>query len=469
MGRKTVAFLRSDESLRLGAPGAPAFCVKSRSMSPTSPSSVPPVPSPADPRPSPLPAEPVAHVRRRLLDKRVTLCVTGSIAAYKAVILLRLLQREGASVEVVLSRGASEFVGAATFAGLTGRPPHTDMFAPAQGGELHVDLARRSDLVLIVPATADVISRLAAGRADDLVAALALCAKCPVLLAPAMHPNMWEHRATQRNVELLAQDAKVGFVGPVQGEVASGETGIGRMAEPELILGFVVSRLTQPTLRRRHLVITAGPTAEDIDPVRTITNRSSGKMGFAIAERAAMHGARVTLISGPVALPTPSGVTRVDVRSALAMRGAIWQALHPDLSAADALIMAAAVADYRPAETHATKLKRGEGSLQLELQPNPDLVAEIGEARRGQLPVLVGFALETDSDEGVVSHAREKLAKKKVDLVFANRADESLERDDVRALLVSPDDVNDLGILPKEDAADRLLDWLATRLRERSG
>lgn len=430
------------------------------------PVSEPPLPSLADPRPSTFPPDRVPRVRRRLIGKRITLCVTGSIAAYKAVVLLRLLQKEGAEVEVVMSRGAAEFVGAATFSGLCGRPPHTDMFAPTQGGELHVDLARRSDLILVVPATADVLARLAAGRADDLIAALALCAKCPVLLAPAMHPNMWEHRATQRNVELLAQDQKVGFVGPVRGEVASGESGIGRMAEPDLILGFVVARLTQPTLRRRHLVISAGPTAEDIDPVRTLSNRSSGKMGFAIAERAAMHGARVTLITGPVALPTPAGVTRVDVRSALAMRGALWQALHPDLSAADALIMAAAVADYRPLETHATKLKRGKGPLTLELEPNPDLIAEIGAARAGALPLLVGFALETDSDEGVVLRAREKLQKKKVDLVVANRADESIERDDVRAVLVSEKEHTDLGTLPKDDAADQLLQWVAARLRE---
>jgi phosphopantothenoylcysteine decarboxylase/phosphopantothenate--cysteine ligase len=405
-------------------------------------------------------------VRRRLAGKRITLCVTGSIAAYKAATLLRLLLKEGAQVEVVLSRSASEFIGAATFAGLSGKAPFSDMFTAPAGGELHVELAARSDLVLVAPATADIIARLASGRCDDLTTALSLCAKCPLLLVPAMHPNMWEHPATQRNVKTLAEDLRAAFVGPVRGEVASGETGIGRMAEPDVILGFVVAQLTKSTLRRRHLVITAGPTAEDIDPVRTLSNRSSGKMGFAIAERAAMHGAKVTLIAGPVALPTPPGVTRVDVRSALAMRGALWQALHPDLSAADVLIMAAAVADYRPAQTHATKLKRSSEPVQLELVANPDLIAEIGEARRGELPVLVGFALETDSEERVVARAREKLIKKKVDLIVANHADESLGLDDVRALLVSSRDCRDLESMPKEDAADHLLDWVATRLRE---
>lgn len=412
--------------------------------------------------------DPERRVRKRLQGKRVALCVTGSIAAYKSATLLRLLLKEGAEVEVVLSRGATEFVGAATFSGLSGKPPLVEMFQPGLGGELHVQLAARTDLVLIAPATADVLARLADGRADDLVTALVLCSKCPLLIAPAMHPNMWENAATQRNAQLLGQDRRVGFVGPVRGEVASGDVGLGRMAEPEVIREFVVAQLTQPTLRRRHVVITAGPTAEDIDPVRTITNRSSGKMGFAIAERAAMHGAKVTLITGPVALPTPPGVTRIDVRSALAMRGALWQALHPDLTAADALIMAAAIADYRPAQTHASKLKRSESPLKLELLQNPDLIAEIGEARRGELPLLVGFALETESGEKLIARAREKLVKKKVDMIVANRADESLELDDVRASLVSVRDCDELKPMPKEDAADRLLDWVAARLRERS-
>ncbi|HWA76715.1 MAG TPA: bifunctional phosphopantothenoylcysteine decarboxylase/phosphopantothenate--cysteine ligase CoaBC [Polyangiaceae bacterium] len=405
-------------------------------------------------------------IRRRLQGKRIALCVTGSIAAYKSALLLRLLLKEGAEVEVILSRGASEFIGAATFAGLNGKAPFSDMFATPPGGELHVDLAARSDLVLVAPATADVIARLAGGRSDDLITALALCAKCPLLIAPAMHPNMWEHPATQRNVKTLALDARASFVGPVRGEVASGDIGMGRMAEPEVILGFVAAQLTKRTLRRRHVVITAGPTAEDIDPVRTLSNRSSGKMGFAIAERAAMHGAKVTLITGPVALPAPPGVTRVDVRSALAMRGAIWQALHLDLSGADALIMAAAVSDYRPAQAHASKLKRTQEALQLELVPNPDLLAEIGEARRGEMPLLVGFALETDSEDRLVAHAREKLIKKRVDLIVANHADESLGLDDVRARLVTPRDCRDLASMPKEDAADLILDWIATRLRE---
>lgn len=218
----------------------------------------------------------------RLRGKRITLGVTGSIAAYKAVALLRALAREGAEVEVVLTESGAQFVGAATFAGLLGRPPHTSMFGGGVGGELHVSLGRNSDLLLIAPATADCLARLAQGRADDLLTATALCTRGPILVAPAMHPSMWSHPATQRNVQLLLADQRVGFVGPVEGEVASGEVGVGRLAEPETILSFVIAQLGSGSLRGRHLVVTAGPTAEDIDPVRFISNRSSGKMGFAL-------------------------------------------------------------------------------------------------------------------------------------------------------------------------------------------
>jgi phosphopantothenoylcysteine decarboxylase / phosphopantothenate---cysteine ligase len=402
----------------------------------------------------------------RLRGKRITLCVTGSVAAYKSVLLLRLLKQEGAELEVVLSHGATQFVGAATFAGLLGRAPHGSMFAEGLAGELHVELAKRSDLLLIAPITADMLARLAQGRADDLATATALCAACPILVAPAMHPKMWVHPATQRNVQTLVADQRVGFVGPVEGEVASGDVGAGRMAEPDTIVSFVVAQLSSGSLRGRHIVVSAGPTAEDIDPVRFISNRSSGKMGFALAERAAAHGARVTLVAGPVALPTPAGVTRVDVRSALAMRGALWQALKPDLSGADALIMTAAVADYRPAETHASKLRRGETSIGLELVPNSDLLAEIGAARKSVRPVLVGFALETETDERLVAAARQKLAKKRVDLVFANHPDTSIGRDNISGSLVSVREARPLGPLPKRDAADRILDFVVAELQK---
>jgi phosphopantothenoylcysteine decarboxylase/phosphopantothenate--cysteine ligase len=402
----------------------------------------------------------------RLAGKRITLCVTGSVAAYKAVLLLRALKHEGAELEVVLTSGGAEFVGAATFAGLSGKPVHTSMFDAGAAGELHVELAQRTDLLLIAPATADVLARLAHGRADDLLTATALCATCPVLVAPAMHPSMWSHPATQRNVQSLVADRRVGFIGPVEGEVASGDVGVGRLAEPDTIVSFVIAQLSSGALRGRHVVVTAGPTAEDVDPVRFISNRSSGKMGFALAERAAAHGAKVTLIAGPVSLATPAGVTRVDVRSALAMRGALWQALKPDLSGADALVMTAAVADYRPAETHASKLKRGAESIALELVPNDDLLAEIGAARKAERPVLVGFALETETNERLVNVARGKLAKKRVDLVVANHPDSSIGKDQITGSLVGVREAEAFGPVAKHEAADRILDFVVKRLLE---
>jgi phosphopantothenoylcysteine decarboxylase/phosphopantothenate--cysteine ligase len=397
-----------------------------------------------------------------LSGRRVTLGVTGSIAAYKAAALLRLLRRAGASVEVVLSRAALEFVGPATFQGLNAKPPLGELFDRDHGGELHVDLARNSDAIVIAPASADCLARLATGRADDLIAAIALSARCPVLVAPAMHPNMWSHPATQRNVVTLGRDG-VRFVGPVDGEVASGDRGLGRMAEPEQI-ALEVSRLfSGGPLSGRRIVVTAGPTLEALDPVRSLSNRSSGKLGFALAERARARGADVTLIAGPVALSTPPGVRRVDVESALSLQRALWDALGPDLSKADALIMAAAVADYRPKAASESKLKRS-GPLTLELEPNPDLLAEIGARRTAARPVLIGFALETDTDERIVASAREKLTKKRVDLVVANHAAESIGRDDIRITLVGPDTASPFGPVPKAEAAERLLDWLVARL-----
>jgi phosphopantothenoylcysteine decarboxylase/phosphopantothenate--cysteine ligase len=392
--------------------------------------------------------------------------VTGSVAAFKAPTLARLLRKRGAEVATVLSRAAREFIGPATFAAITERPVIMDMFDPAYGGELHVELGCKSSLILIAPATADVLSRLAAGRADDLITATALCAECQVLVAPAMHPAMWAHPATQRNVTTLRGYGRFEWVGPVRGEVATGQVGLGRMAEPEEVVDSVTRLLSASDLTDRHIVITAGPTAEDLDPVRFIGNRSSGKMGFALAAQAAMRGARVTLIAGPAALATPYGVQRVDVRSAIAMRDAVWQALGPDLSNAHALIMAAAVADYRPAQVACSKIKREASSMTLELVENPDILAEVGHARRGQAPVLVGFALETDDDELVIARARDKLASKRVDLVVANHPADALERDDSRPTLVRADEAVSLGVLSKDDLASQILDFVSTRFTE---
>lgn len=401
--------------------------------------------------------------------RTVTLCVTGSIAAYKAVLVVRRLLTDGAHVNVVMTPSAREFVGAATFAGLTGRPVYGELFAPDQPGEPHVELGKASDLVLVVPATADVLARFAAGRADDLTSALALCARCPILVAPAMHPSMWNHPATERNVRTLHADGRVHFVGPVDGAVASGELGMGRMAEPDDIVAAAGALLGSGPLHGVRVLVTAGPTTEDIDPVRYIGNRSSGKMGFAIAERAAALGGAVTLIAGPVSLPTPPRVTRIDVRTAESLKTALWQVLGTDLSGADVLIMSAAVADYRPATPSSTKIRRTDQPLTLSLLPNPDLLAEVGRARQGARPLLVGFALGTETEADAVATARKKLADKRVDLVVSNHAAESIGRDDIVAMLVTESSCEVVSRAPKRVLAERLLAWVASALAARLG
>jgi phosphopantothenoylcysteine decarboxylase/phosphopantothenate--cysteine ligase len=390
--------------------------------------------------------------------RTVALCVTGSIAAYKAVEVARLLVKAGAKVLPVMTGSAARFLGPVTLAGITGEPVASDMWDASFAGEMHVRLAERVDLVAIVPATADVLSRLAHGRADDLVTALALCARGPVLAAPAMHPRMWEHPATQRNVAELAAQKRVTLVGPVSGEVASGDVGVGRMAEPEAIAAAIAAALSPRDLAGMRIVVTAGPTLEDVDPVRFLGNRSTGKMGFALAERAAARGAEVTLVAGPVSLPTPHGVKRVDVRGAVTMRQALWQAMGLDLSRADALLMAAAVADHRPTETSASKIKKGDERVTLELVRNPDLLAEVGAARAGRRPVLVGFALETERGDALVAYARRKLKEKKVDLVVANEAGDSFGREDNVATLVSAVDAQALPTMSKASLADVILE-----------
>ncbi|HEY1960277.1 MAG TPA: bifunctional phosphopantothenoylcysteine decarboxylase/phosphopantothenate--cysteine ligase CoaBC [Polyangiaceae bacterium] len=393
----------------------------------------------------------------RLAGKTVALCVTGSVAAYKAPIVVRLLRKEGARVVPVMSSGAEKFLGAATLSALTGEEVVRDMFAAP--GEVHVALGAEADAVVVVPATADVLARLAQGRADDLVAALVLCAKGRVLAAPAMHPRMWNNPATQRNVKELARLGRVELVGPVLGEVASGDEGPGRMAEPEAIVAAVVLALTPKDLDGLAIVVTAGPTIEDMDPVRFLGNRSTGKMGFAIAERAAARGARVTLLAGPVNLPTPPRVDRVDVRSALQLQAAL-----ANVGEVDAIVMAAAVADYRFAETSVTKVKKGGESASIDLVRNPDLLAALGAARKGSRPVLVGFALETGTRAHVVAEARRKLREKKVDVVVANEARVAFGGDDNEISFVTENRDERLPRASKIDLADALLDRIKSLL-----
>jgi|HubBroStandDraft_2_1064218.scaffolds.fasta_scaffold15255_3 phosphopantothenoylcysteine decarboxylase/phosphopantothenate--cysteine ligase len=403
-----------------------------------------------------------------LAGRTVALCVTGSIAAYKAVEVARLLVKSGAKVLPVTTASGARFVGPVTLSGVCGEAVATNMWDPAYAGELHVRLAQRADVVAIVPATADVLARLAQGRADDLVTALALCARGPVVAAPAMHPRMWEHPATLRNVAELREQKRVTLVGPVSGEVASGETGMGRMAEPAAVFEAIAAHLGAAgagvgvgagDLAGLRVVVSAGPTLEDVDPVRFLGNRSSGKMGFALAERAAARGADVTLVAGPVSLATPGGrVRRVDVRSALDMRDAIWNALGRDLSRADALVMAAAVADHRPVDVSPTKLKKGDARATIDLVKNPDLLGEVGNARSGRRPVLVGFAVETAGGDALIAYARRKLTDKRVDLVVANEAAASFGRDDNRAVLVTHDTAEALPPASKAAVSDVVWD-----------
>jgi len=397
----------------------------------------------------------------------VALAVTGSVAAYKSAEVARLLVKQGLRVVPMMTRAAREFLGPQTLSAITGCRVVGEMFeGESRGlggapGEVHVDLAREASLLVIAPATADVLSRLAQGRADDVITALALCSSKPVLVAPAMHPDMWSHPATQRNVEQLRADGRIELIGPVDGEVASGERGVGRMAEPDAIVEAVLSKTTVRDLDGLKVLVTAGPTLEDFDPVRYLGNRSTGKMGFAVAARAAARGAEVTLVAGPVSLPTPFGVRRIDVRSAIALRSAVWQALGTNLNGADALVMTAAVADYRPAEEHRAKVKRTDKPLSLDLVPNPDILAEIGAARVAKTPVLVGFAVETDTDERIVAAALNKLEAKRVDFVVANHAHDSFGRDDNRAAIVARGGAEALGVLSKAELADRVLDRVA--------
>ena len=392
-------------------------------------------------------------------DRKVALAVCGSIAAYKAVVVARELVAHGIAVTPVMTASAAHFVGPLTLSGICGRAVVRDMFDASYSGEIHVDLGRQMDLVLIVPATADVLARLATGRADDIVTALALSAQCPVLAAPAMHARMWEHPATQRNFATLRDDGRVKLVGPVSGPLASGESGMGRLADPDAIVTAALVILAgRRDLAGFRIVVTAGPTVEDLDPVRFLSNRSSGRMWFAVAERAAARGAEVTLVTGPVELGTPPSVKRIDVRGAKEMKSALDAALGPDLGAADALVMSAAVADYAPREQQAHKMKKVGDTAVLELVRNPDLLAGVGAARRGPRPVLVGFAVETAEPDILVAYAQKKLREKKVDLVVANAAAEAFARGTNRATFVTESAAEALPLMSKIDLADQILD-----------
>jgi phosphopantothenoylcysteine decarboxylase/phosphopantothenate--cysteine ligase len=389
---------------------------------------------------------------------RVLLGVSGGIAAYKACEIIRLLRRNGHEVRVVPTPNALEFVSALSLQTLSGHPVRTDLFSSTEESEIsHIDLADWADVVVIAPATASLLARLANGLADDLLSTACLATRAPMLVAPAMNVNMYEHPATQANLEVLAKRG-VRIVGPDRGELACGWEGPGRLAAVDEIVAAVERLTVEPSLAGEVLLVTAGPTNEPVDPVRVLTNRSSGRMGFALAQEAARRGAEVTLVAGPVQLPTPPGVERVDVETAEEMRGAVLEGLER----ATIVIKTAAVSDYRVESPAKQKLKRGSDPRVLQLVPNPDILAEV--ARQKGTRTVVGFAAET---ENVLEYARGKLEQKGCDLIVANdvsRADVGfdVDRNEVWIVGPAPDDVVHAGPSSKQEVAERILD----RIRE---
>ena len=391
---------------------------------------------------------------------RITLGVTGGVAAYKAAELVRRLQQEGFTVQVVMTRGAREFVTPLTFAALSGQKVITELFGDSSGSEAnlesaieHIAVAQRTDLLLVAPATADIIAKFARGIADDFLTTLYLASTAPVVVAPAMNVNMWNHAATQENVEMLrARGVKI--VEPAEGYLACGMSGPGRLAGQEDILTAVHEVLKgQRDLEGETILVSAGPTWEDLDPVRYITNRSSGKMGYAVAEAAARRGAKVILVSGPVNMETPAGVERIDVRSAEEMHLVVAERFP----AASIAILAAAVADYRPVERRGEKMKKADTLLTISLEPTTDILAEV--AKNKGRKIVVGFAAET---EHVTENARRKLSSKNADLIVANdvTAEGAGFDQDTNVVTLFSRDGRDLALpkLPKSEVAQRILD-----------
>lgn len=374
-----------------------------------------------------------------LAGKRLVLGVTGGIAAYKAAELSRLLIQEGVEVQVVMTESAGRFVGASTFQALTGNKVFTRLWdADMTNSMAHISLSREADAILIAPASADFIAKLAHGLADDLLSTLCLARNCPLLVAPAMNLQMWENAATQRNLTTLQQDEIV-ILGPASGYQACGECGVGRMLEPANLLDAVRSFFQPKYLDGRRILITAGPTFEAIDAVRGLTNHSSGKMGLAIAQAALEAGAQVTLVCGPICLLLPMVHKLVHVVSAEEM----FTAVKNEVEDADIFISVAAVADYRPAEYHASKLKKKEQNITLTLVPNPDIVRYV--ASLPNPPFCVGFAAETDNIE---QYAAEKRSRKKLPLIVANHATEAIGADASTLMLLDEEGTHHL---PKVD------------------
>ncbi len=396
-----------------------------------------------------------------LAGRRVAVGVSGSIAAYKAVYLVRLLAERGALVDVVMTPAATRFVTPLTFGSLSHRPVLTDLMALDSEQQIaHIEIADGADAIVIAPATAHLLAELAGGLVSNAVAAVALASRAPVVVAPAMDAGMWTHAATQRNVEIL-RGFGYRIVEPEVGALASGLTGVGRLAEPQTIVDAVEQLFAHSgDLDGLQVVVSAGGTREPIDPVRFIGNRSSGKMGAAIAEAARDRGATVTLVAGSMTAAAPSGVTVVEASTAAAMRQAVLRAAP----GADILVMAAAVSDFAPRRTSSSKIKRDGAGLQIELVPNPDIVAEVGEMADGVRPFLVGFAAESDDLE---ANALSKLRDKGLDLIVANRVGgpfDAIGSDDNKVTVFSAEGaLTDWPMLPKRQVAERLWDLIADR------
>lgn len=361
------------------------------------------------------------------LQKRILLGVTGGVAAYKAAELTRLLVRAGSEVRVAMTEAATRFVTPATFRALSGKPVLTSLWdAGADNGMAHIEFTRNVDVVLVAPASADFIAKLAHGLADDLLSTLCLARACPLLVAPAMNRQMWENPATRRNIAQLSEDG-VTILGPVAGEQACGETGMGRMLEPAELMTLLSAQFQPRVLAGRRVLVSAGPTLEKLDPVRALTNLSSGKMGYAVAQAALEAGAEVVLVSGPTCLPPPAGVQRVPVQSALEMA----QAVLERAAASDIFISVAAVADYRPRVRAEQKIKKGGGVFTLELIPNPDILQQV--ASLPEAPFCVGFAAET---ENLLAHGEAKRRRKGLPLLAVNHVQDALGSDDNELILL---------------------------------
>jgi phosphopantothenoylcysteine decarboxylase / phosphopantothenate---cysteine ligase len=389
---------------------------------------------------------------------RVLLGVTGGIAAYKSPDLVRRLIERGADVQVVMTSAAQRFVSPMTFQAVSGRPTRSDLWDnTAEAAMGHIELARWAQVVLIAPASADFLARLAGGRADDLLCTLCVATEAPIMLAPAMNRVMWANKATQANVETLVARG-VRILGPASGNQACGEVGAGRMWEPvQLSEAVLAPPVNAGILAGLNVLITAGPTRERLDPVRYLTNRSSGKMGFAVAEAAREAGAHVTVVTGPVQLQTPMGVTRINVESARDM----YAAVHRQVGDADIFIAAAAVADFQPVSVAKQKIKKQGGSVKLELEPAPDIIKSV--ADMAKRPFVVGFAAETNDVE---ENARIKLKRKKLDMIAANEVGDGIAFDceDNALTVIWPGGKMEVARGPKIDVARELIALIANRL-----